>query len=123
MDQRFIVVEPDPVVRMDLVGTLEHSFPNGIVSAVASASEIGQVLDHLAVSVCVFVNGALVPDVAPDIARMIVESGGRIVSVGAPRSDAIPTTILETPFTMTMILDALASGAPDQPVHLPEGHT
>ena len=123
MDHSFVVVEPDPVVRMDLVGTLEHRFPAAIVAAFSSVDEMGQIMDHLAVSACVFVSGALVPDLAPDLARLVVETGGRVVSIGAPRSDAVLTTVLEMPFTMTTILDALSSGAPDQPAPLPEAHT
>lgn len=127
MDLSFVIVEPDPVVRMDLVGTLEHSFPAGTVVSVSSASEIGQLFETLTpsatLSAVVFVNGALMPDLAPEIVRAIVGAGGRIVSIGRSDSDAIPSTMLDVPFTMSMILDVLAGDAPGPRGLLPEVRT
>ncbi|WP_299728037.1 hypothetical protein [uncultured Tateyamaria sp.] len=123
MNLSFVIVEPDPVVRMDLVGTLEHSFPAGSVTACASTAEITQLFETLAASASFFVNGALLPDLAPEVTRAILAAGGRIVSVGKPATDAVPSTLLEVPFTMTTILDALANAAPDLPVPRPAGHT
>ena len=123
MDLSFVIVEPDPVVRMDLVGTLEHSFPTGTVTAVEATGEIGQMFETPTSSASLFVNGALMPELAPDITRSVIEAGGRIVSIGRSASDAIPATLLEVPFTMSMILDALEHAAPDLHVPRPQGHT
>ena len=113
MNQSFVVVEPDPVVLMDLVGTLQHSFAAGSVVSFASASEISQFLNQVVFSACFFVNGVLLQEIAPDIVRTIIDAGGKIVSIGRPADDVVSTTILEVPFTMPMILEALSIGAPD----------
>ncbi|WP_187428537.1 hypothetical protein ROLI_044690 [Roseobacter fucihabitans] len=116
MNQSFVVVEPNPVVLMDLVGTLQHSFPAGSVASLASGSEIGHLLDQVALTTCFFVNGALISELAPDVVRTIIDAGGRIVSIGRSASDVVPATVLEIPFTTTMILEALSIDAPDLPL-------
>lgn len=123
MDQSFVVVEPDPIVLMDLVATLQHSFPAGSVTSFALASEIRQLLDQMVKSTCFFINGGLMPELAADDVRTIVGAGGKIISIGRSASDMVPATVLEIPFTMTMILDALSIGAPDLLSRQLESHT
>ncbi|WP_415404426.1 hypothetical protein [Tateyamaria sp. SN3-11] len=123
MDHCFVVVEPDPIVRMDVAGALEHNFPTSRVEDCNSLDDLEQLLVTARGPVSVFVNGAMLSELSAHVLKPVVEGGGQVVSIGGPAAPSIHATTLDVPFSTAMILEALPNVLPCPPAHQPEGRT
>ena len=123
MDHSFVVVEPDPIVRMDLAGALEDNFPNSRVEICASTDELQSSFMSMDSPVNLFVNATILSDLPPDMIKSVGDGGGRVVRVGSSTLPSDQTAVLDVPFSTAMILEAVSNVAPDPHAHQPEGHT
>ncbi|WP_299286075.1 hypothetical protein [uncultured Tateyamaria sp.] len=123
MIQSIIVIEPDPLVRMDLMGALQDGHVDAILSECATVSDATPLVLQAKGPVTVFVNSSLMPQLEPATQHAIIQSRGKIICVGDARPTVVPITILEKPFTTPMIMDALSNGAHGRPVSRPEVRT
>lgn len=121
MQHLFIVIEPDPIVSMDLMGALQAGYPGSTVQVVGSIAEVRAHSDLR--SLRLLINSAVLSGAEPQLLNDILKRGGQIISIGgAPATGQVAAT-LEMPFTSEMILDAVSSVARGPHAHQPEAHT
>lgn len=123
MSYCFGIVEHDPVVRLDLVETLKHSFPDSLVEALVDVHDIAGLLCRFDRAFHLFVAGSVIPDLDKTVVEYALQSKGAIISIGTHDKVPFHVRVLEKPFTSAMVLKAVAISAPDLHGHLPEGHT
>ncbi len=123
MCKTFVVVEPDPVVGLDLVEMLRSAYPRCDVVVLGSLLDALGRLQATGAGACVLINSAAVADRSLVMLHDVVVRGGRVVFIGRQPDIDFPATVVETPFTSAMIMNALLLTRCDQPEHQPAGHT
>ena len=105
----FFVVEPDPVVSLDLVGTLQSAFPLAHVTSAAMIEEALRGLgSELPDRTSILMSASLATESTIGALRELIAKGAEIIMVGEGQSFGLPVSIVETPFTTDMILSVLA---------------
>lgn len=106
---RFFVFEPDPLVRMDLIGLLQERFPGSEISASKGPTEtIGTLDPHsLAFTRFLISHQLLTAAVIEQISGSVAQ-GARVVVIGSPRDYGFKAEFVEKPFKSDMIFAALA---------------
>ncbi|EBA11156.1 hypothetical protein [Roseobacter sp. CCS2] len=109
MSKTFIILEPDPVVAMDLEGALIQRFPSCHVTAGASLQEIGAAIHQCGPDTTMFVKNTLF--IGDDDFKRVVQTaatrGSHIVTIGAVEDLDVPSTFVEMPFTTDMVIAAV----------------
>jgi DNA-binding NarL/FixJ family response regulator len=123
MSKTFIVIEPDPVVGLDLVEMLRSAHPKCDVVVLGTLLDALGRLQATGAGAFVLINSAAAADRSLAMLRDVVVRGGRVVFIGRQPDIDFPATVVETPFTSAMIMNALLPSEGDQPVHQPAGHT
>lgn len=123
MCKTFVVIEPDPVVGLDLVEMLRSVYPKSDVVVLGSLLDASGRLQATGADACVLINSAAAADRSLATLRGVVVRGGRVVFIGRKPNIDFPATVVETPFTSAMIMNALLPTQCGQPEHQPAGHT
>lgn len=123
MDRTFIIVEPDPVVTMDIVGALKGAYPTNDVKMATTLSEASQLIGATEGRIAIFVNGVVSKVRDNNILNTVAASAAQIIFVGQGIDIGMPATVIEMPFTTDMILNAISNDEPDRPAHQPVIHT
>ena len=114
MARNFIIVEPDPIVCMDVEGMLVAQYPGAQVVAGASFKGIGAAIDNSGPDSTLFVKGALVT--ASDDLRRVLQAaatrGSRIVIIGESKAVNFPAIFLELPFTTDIVIAVVDRDVP-----------
>ncbi len=111
--RNFIVVEPDPIVRMDIEGMLLAEYPASQLATGDSLSEVGAALNSCGVETTLIVRGSLISE-NEDLLRVLraaATRGSHLVVIGDMEDFDLPATFLELPFTTEMVVAAVAPGA------------
>lgn len=111
MPRRFILIEPDPVVCIDLKGALEDAYPDCRIDIGEDLQATRSLLDDIASDTTIIVKGSLLAkfeDLATSIEKA-ADTGCRIVAIGAAAGISAPAHTLEVPFTTEQLLQAVSS--------------
>jgi len=103
----FIIVEPDPVVGLDLAGALSSAFPNSAMNLCMMAAEAKAHISDATTSFCILLNSRLASDEVIGSLRTCVSRGAQVVFVGTIDNVDFPADVVEMPFTTKMIMDVL----------------
>lgn len=123
MCKTFIVIEPDPVIGLDLVDMLRSAHPRCDLAVLGSLADASGRLQAAAAGACVIVNSSAAAGRSLAMLRDVVVRGGQIVFIGNQPDIDFPAAIVATPFTSAMIMDALLPTGCNQPAPRPVGHT
>lgn len=107
-ERTFIIVEPDPVVGLDLAGALSSAFPTNRTDLFTMAGEAKAQLAQASASACILLSSRLVSEDVMSALRACAVRGAQIVFVGAVDNVDFPANVVEMPFTTQMIMDVLA---------------
>lgn len=116
--KKFIIIEPDPIVAMDVEGLLTNQLPGAHVIAGGSLADIGAAAHDCGPDTTMVIKGTLIAH--DDDLRFVVQTAAirqaRIVVIGGPFDFDFPATFIELPFTSDMVLAAMTPGAPEPDV-------
>lgn len=111
--KNFIIIEPDPVVCMDVEGMLIAEYPACHVACGSSLAEIGAALNNCGPDTTLFIRGSLISESA-DLEKVVQTAatrGSHIVIIGEAEDFDFPVTLVELPFTTDMVIAAVAQNA------------
>ncbi len=119
--ENFIIIEPDPIVAMDVEGLLITQFPRAHVVTGASLADIGSAIHNCGPDTTFVVKGALLAsdDDLMRVVRIAAVRKARIVVIGEPFELAFPANFISLPFTSDMMLAATTGSAPEPDVDTP----
>lgn len=109
----FIIVEPDPIVSLDLTGILNFGFPASTVVRAQDVAEAEHLITGAMPSVCVLVNADVASGAMLDLLRACVMRGGEVLFIGEARDVGFAACFVRMPFTSGMIITTLTGRAPD----------
>ncbi len=115
MTKSFIIIEPDPIVAMDVEGLLSSQFPRADITTGASLADIGPAIHNCGPASMLVVKGALLADDG-DLRRVVQTAAvrrARIFVIGEPSDLDFPVTFIELPFTSDTMLAAMTQDTPD----------
>ena len=114
----FIIIEPDPIVCLDMEGMLTTRYPQSDVIAGASLSDIGHAIHTCGPDSTLFIKSALFSEdeALLRVTRSAVTRGGQVVIIGHSVEVDFAATFVELPFTTGMIMAALDRDTPDSTV-------
>lgn len=105
----FFIVEPNPIISMDLVGVIRSGFPESIVNVAQIVSDaITQISGLAPKEKSVLLSGRLVSNQSIRMVSDAIGPEGRLVVVGETPVSGINGPIVPLPFTTRMILTALS---------------
>ena len=114
MPRNFIIIDPDPIVSMDLEEMLLLQFPDGGTVTFSADDGFANALDVIMPDTTVFVRGALFVEnetVARTV-RAAAASGSAVVILGESRGVDIAGQVVDLPFTNETISQKIASLTP-----------
>ncbi|WP_420862973.1 hypothetical protein [Algirhabdus cladophorae] len=108
--RNFIIIEPDPIVAMDVEGILKDHFPAAHVSSGKSLSDVRHVVHVCGAGSTLFVRATLLleDDHVKRVMRDAVAKQAQIVIIGTHFDVGFPAFFIDMPFTTEMLLDAVA---------------
>lgn len=106
-ERSFVIVEPDPIIAMDLLGMLKTAFPSSPVTVSQMLADVADQITTSAASVSILLNSSLISEHALASLRGYTDKGARIVLVGAAVNVSFDASVVEMPFTSEMILNVL----------------
>lgn len=118
----FVVVEPDPVVSMDLCGALTTEFPVCGVTVVDSLASVASFLSAQTSAICVIINSHVFPEHDHAPLQQVVEQAGHVIVIGSTVSASFPLQHVHIPFSTEMVLGAIMMAGIDETVRLPAAH-
>lgn len=108
IERSFYIVEPDPIISMDLHGVVQSSFPQSAVKVVSDADAVVTELQAALQQAATFViNSSVVTEEALEALRAAVTHGAQVLFIGGSVAADFHAACVEMPFTSQMILDAL----------------
>lgn len=109
MPKKFILIESDPIVAIDLEGTLRAHFSGCAISIGTHLSDVSADLAQAGHGTVVFVKAGLFSADASlaETLRARMSAGARIVIIGAAQPEHLSMRSVDTPFTTEMILSAI----------------
>ena len=123
VDRVFIVVDPDPLVNLDLVGIIKNAFPKSRVVNTQMVSEAMPILlEGKQRSILVIRSAALGKRLAEALKNFVARQGA-VILIGNDMTTDFPKEVVDMPFTDDMILNAISSAASDLPVRPPASRT
>lgn len=123
MNRSFVIIDPDPIVTLDLVSLIKSTYPHGDVAMGRDVQQGAAALTRLMQGDFAFFNTNLMDEAAIDILNGVAARGGQIVFIGSKPDVTFPAMCVEKPFTSAMIMTALGNAASDPPAHPPASHT
>ena len=123
MEQTFIIAEPDPIVSMDLAGTLKTAAPRSELLMVDSMAQARRLVLTDLPKVTALINASLVQPTDHDFLNSLHEQGVQIIFLGSSPEVGFEVKSIHVPFTSEMIVSALSSDAFPRPERPPEAHT
>ena len=111
MPRRFILIEPDPLVCIDLKGALTDAYPDCRIDIGDHLQATQGLIDDIASDATIIVKGSLLAkfeDVATSIEKA-ADTGCRIVALGTAAGIFAPAHTLDIPFTTEQLLQAVSS--------------
>jgi hypothetical protein len=109
MTKTFIIIDPDPIVRMDVEGTLIGQYPDCTVVVGASLQDIGPAINVCGPDTTLFIKSTLVLESA-DLLRVVKTAatrGSHVVIIGQREELDVPATFVDLPFTTDMVIAAV----------------
>lgn len=119
--ENFIIIEPDPIVVMDIEGLLTAQFPRARIVAGASLADIGPAIHSCGPETTFVVKGSIVAD-DDDLRRVVREAAvrtARIVVIGGPFEFDFAATFIELPFSSDMMLAVMTQDTPESDAGAP----
>jgi DNA-binding MurR/RpiR family transcriptional regulator len=108
--RQFIVIEPDAIVLMDLVGMLTFQFPDALVHPATSLAAANAVEIDRQAKLCLIASVNPVQLATSDVARNVRRAGGKIILTTnhtISGTNELPVTWVEKPFTTQIMLQAV----------------
>jgi len=115
MTRNFIIVEPDPIVSLDIEGMLIAQYPDAHIAFGASLTEIGAAIYNCTTDTTLVVKGSLILE-SDDLDRVVKTAatrGSKIVIIGDVTELDFPARFVALPFTTDMVLAAVDGNVPD----------
>lgn len=109
----FIIIEPDPVVGLDLSGILGTAFAGAALSMFRTIGEAEKHIASAASSVCILLNAKAATSGMLPLLRECVAKGGEVMFIGDAADVGFPAYFVQVPFTSEMILTTLTGRLPD----------
>lgn len=114
MPRNFIIIDPDPIVSMDLEEMLLSQFPAAQVVTFGAMDAIATALNVTTPDTTLFVRGAWFVQ-NDEVARMVRNAasyGSSVVIIGESGGVDIPGQVIDLPFTNEMILQKITALTP-----------
>ena len=105
--RNFIIVEPDPLIGLDLTGILQSEFPDAELTLFHSQEEAGAYIFAAPQPLCVLLNTNAASEAMLTLLRDHVAPRGDVLFIGSERDVGFPASFVQTPFTSRMILSSL----------------
>lgn len=112
MGQKFAIIEPDPVVRMDLFGIVRDVCPDADVVTTATIDDLPDGVIRDVLCDCLIVNSRHFAGHAVQQLSDMAAQGCRIIVYGEPVDVPYPTVHIPMPFTTDMIAANLCGEKP-----------
>jgi hypothetical protein len=103
----FVIVEPDPIVSLDLSGILGTAFKDAALMICRDFAEAEQYITDAVSSVCVLLNSNMAASGILPLLRDLVARGGEVMFIGDAHDVDFPAYFVQKPFTSEMILTSL----------------
>ena len=109
MFHNFIILEPDPIVRMDISGLLASEYPAASVFQGAAFEELGGSAEDVGPQTTYFIKDSLISagSALESALKSAVVHGSRVIVMGARRAVGFPAEFLELPFDSEMVIATL----------------
>lgn len=114
MARNFIIIDPDPIVSLDLEGLLLSNFPQADIVSVCSPEEITKYKRVTTEETTLFVRSHMMAE-NDDVARLVkaaAAAGSSVVLIGSHAGADIPAQIVDLPFTNESVLQKIVSLTP-----------
>lgn len=105
----FVVIEPDPVISLDLGGILKSEFPDAKLTLFRGAEEAEKYLVSIASPLCIVVNSSAASAGLLSVLRDCTARMSKVVFIGPMGAVDFPSLTIQMPFTSEMILSTLGS--------------
>ena len=112
-ERTYIIIEPDPIVGLDLNGILSSAFPD---AALKLFRDIAEAEAHIATamsSACILLNSKVASCGILELLNDCVGRGVNVLFIGETRDVGFPASFVQKPFTSDMILTTLTGFTPD----------
>ena len=109
MTKLFILIEPDPIVALDLDGLLSSRYPDAAKAAGSEFSDVAEAFQMCGPLTTIFARATLVTS-DPDLHDAVVNAatrGSHVVLIGAEQETAFPAVFVDLPFTNDMLVTAI----------------
>jgi hypothetical protein len=108
LNRAFVIIESDPIISMDLLGTVAAAFPQSSVYISELVADALSPSNLSLVPTSILINSVLVTEECIDVLRDCVDNGAKLVFIGSAPDTDLPSVVIELPFTTSMILNALS---------------
>lgn len=117
MNRSFVIIEPDPIISMDLVGALKTAFPKSDVSVSQMFADAVMHLAAAPASISILLSHSLVSEKTLGILSDYVARGAKVVFVGDVGSVDFQSTVVDMPCAgwlqkSTSVTDSRPSSGP-----------
>ncbi|WP_298860247.1 hypothetical protein [uncultured Sulfitobacter sp.] len=103
----FVIVEPDPVIGLDLTGILQSEFPEAELKLFRRQEDAEQHIHKVTSPICVVLSASVATAPMLALLQERVASQGEVLFIGSERDVGFPAAFVQTPFTSEMILSGL----------------
>lgn len=108
----FIIIEPDPIVSLDLIGIFETAFPDAELTLFQTEAEAQMHLALASPAVSVVVSSRVVSPSLLQTLRDCAARQSQVMIIGSARDLDFHAIVVDTPFTSEMVLSSLKGAAP-----------
>ena len=109
MPANFILLEPDPIICLDLTDMLRVAFPASDVQGGTSLDQATPLINKSGAGTTVLVCESLL-DFNKELVKSLTdaaERGAKLVVIGGEPSIPLPAQVLHIPFSSKMVLDLI----------------
>ena len=110
---KFVILEPDPIVMMDLQGLLQERFAGAHLVAGATWTDVAAAIRSSDEASAIIVRGSLIaadPDLQAELHARAVRRT-RIMVIGPATDFGFPAVFVDLPFSTEILIEALRSGS------------
>ena len=117
VSEKYIIIVPDPVVCLDLSGTLSVRAPDNAILVGSSLTDVASEVESADAATTLLAKGSLIcpHNALNDALELAASRGARIVILGETRDVTFPAIFIDIPFTTDMISEALDRSDPHAP--------
>lgn len=112
-DRTFIIIEPDPIIGLDLNGILSSAFPGAALKLFRDIAEAEKHIASAMSSACILLNSKVASCNILPLLSECVARGADVLFIGEANDVGFPANFVQMPFTSDMILTTLKSFARD----------